>query len=194
MSATLFSIGHSNHPLEAFVALLRRHAVTAVVDVRSSPYSRYNPQFNQASLQAALQAEGLAYVYLGDQLGGRTEDPDCLQDGRPSYWLMARSERFRAGIERVEREAREHRLALMCAEKVPSHCHRALLVSRALAARGLEVQHILADGRLEPHEEVMDRLLDQFDLPREDLYRSREALEDEAVARALAKWAARRRG
>ena len=184
--ATVLTIGHSNHPLEAFMGLLVRHRVTALGDVRSAPYSRFNPHFNRELLAAALKAKGIGYVYLGRELGGRSDDRSCYEDGRIRYDRLARTDRFREGLERVVRGAAEHRVALMCAEKEPLDCHRTLLVARALDERGMKVVHILCDGRLEPHAEAMDRLLAGFSLePNSDLFR------DELIAEAIARQAER---
>jgi len=180
---TVFTIGHSTHALEAFLDLLRKHGVTALADVRSSPYSRFNPQYNKSELANALAANGIKYVFLGRELGARSDDRSCYRDGRVSYELLARAEPFRSGIERVRRGADEHRIALMCAEKEPLECHRTLLVARALAEQGLEVSHILGDGRLETHRDAMVRLLDVTGLPREDLFRSQAELVSEALRR-----------
>lgn len=179
----VLTIGHSTHALEAFVELLQKHAVSAVADVRSAPYSRYNPQFNRETLAEALKAKGIKYVFLGRELGARSEDPSCYANGRVQYQRLAQTDLFHAGIDRVMRGSHEHRIALMCAEKEPLDCHRTLLVARALVEHGAMVQHILADGRLEPHEAAMERLLDMVGLPHEDLFRSR----NELVAEALAK-------
>ncbi len=178
----VFTIGHSTHAPKAFVALLQLHDVTAVVDVRSAPYSRFNPQFNREPFAEALGAEGIRYVYLGDVLGGRSEDPACYEDGRIRYDRVAATESFKGGLFRVIHGAAKYRIALMCAEKEPLDCHRTLLVSRALDALGVDVAHIHADGRLETHGEAMDRLLDFLRLPRENLYDTREELIATAVA------------
>ena len=179
---TVLTIGHSTHALEAFLALLRQHDVTAVADVRSAPYSRFNPQFNREPLAEALGTEGVRYVYVGNELGGRSEDPECYEDGRIRYDRVAATESFRSGLARVVDGAARHRIALMCAEKEPLDCHRTLLVSRALHEQGVDVAHIHAGGRLEPHGEAIDRLLDMLKMPREDLYRTREELIATAVA------------
>lgn len=181
--ATVLTIGHSTHALEDFVALLRRHEVTAMADVRSAPYSRINPQFNREPLTAALEAEGIRYVYLGDALGGRSADPACYEGGRIRYDRVATTEPFRRGLARVVHGAARHRIALMCAEKEPLDCHRTLLVARALDEQGVDVAHIHADGALERHAEAMDRLLAILKLPREDLYQTREELIVTAIAR-----------
>ena len=182
---TVLTIGHSTHSLAAFVALLRRYDVTAVADVRSTPYSRFNPQFNREPFAEALAAEAIRYVYLGDTLGGRSDDPACYEDGRIRYARIAASEPFRRGLDRVVRGAARHRIALMCAEKEPLDCHRTLLVAPALEEQGVAVTHIRVDhagSRLEPHRAAMDRLLDLVSLPRGDLLDEREGLVAAAIA------------
>ena len=177
------TIGHSTHSLEAFLALLQKHGVTAIADVRSAPFSRFNPQFNKDALERSLKAVGIKYVFLGRELGARSDDPSCYENGRVQYGRLARTELFRSGIERVIRGAQEQRIALMCAEKEPLECHRTLLVARALDEQGIAVAHILSDGRLETHRDAMERLLDVTGLPHEDLFRSREDLLAQALAR-----------
>lgn len=157
---TVLTVGHSTHALETFVALLQRYGVTAVADVRSSPYSRFNPQFNREPLAEALGSEAIRYVFLGDALGGRSDDPACYEDGRIRYDRVAVTESFKSGLDRVVDGAARYRIALMCAEKEPLDCHRTLLVARALDEQGVDVAHIHANGALEPHGKAMDRLID----------------------------------
>lgn len=183
LSPRVFTIGHSTHPLEVFVALLRQNDVTAIADVRSAPFSRFNPQFNKDTLADDLKANGIQYVFLGRELGARSDDRSMYERGRVRYARLAQSEPFKQGIVRVIQGAGEHRIALMCAEKEPLDCHRTLLVARALDERGVEVTHILADGTLEPHRATMDRLLDVTGLPHGDLFRSRDDMIAEALAR-----------
>ena len=178
----VLTVGHSNHPLETFVSLLQRHGVTTLADVRSAPYSRFNPQFNRKSLDAALQAHGITYRFMGRALGGRPEDRSCYENGRVRYDRLARTPLYREGIDRVMEAARDERIALMCAEREPLDCHRTLLVGRTLAGRGVAVTHILADGALEPHDDTIDRLLDSAKLPRGDLLHSKEELIEQALA------------
>jgi hypothetical protein len=150
---------------------------------RSSPFSRFNPQFSRKPLEQFLQANGIEYVFLGRELGARTEDRSCYEHGRVKYGRLAQTPLFQSGLDRVLEGAARFRIALMCAEKEPLECHRTLLVARALAVRGVPVLHIHADGRLETHEAAMERLLDMTGVPREDLFRSREELLAEALAR-----------
>ena len=177
----VLTIGHSNHPLDDFVKLLRKHDITAVADVRSAPYSRHNPQFNRELLGKALKTNGVEYIFLGRELGARSDDYSCYEDGRIQYARLARTDLFCGGIERVISSTRDYRVALMCAEREPLECHRTLLVACALAERGIVIEHILPDGRLEPHEATLERLLDAAN--QEDLFLSREERLAEALAR-----------
>ena len=179
----IFTIGHSTHSAEAFLALLREHGVNAVADVRSSPYSQHNPQFNRETLGRFLRAKQIHYVFLGQELGARSDDRSCYENGQVQYARLAQTALFQNGLERVLDGATRFRVALMCAEKEPLECHRTLLVAKALVERGQAVAHIHGDGHLETHEDAMERLLGLTGLPHVDLYRSHEELIAEAMAR-----------
>ena len=185
----VFTIGHSNHAAEVFLGLLLRHEIEDVVDVRSSPHSRYNPQFNRKTLQAALTEAGVGYVFMGEELGGRPTDPSCYDgEGRVLYDRLAETDAFKEGIRQVIQRTGERRIVLMCSEKEPLDCHRTLLIAQVLTARDLGIGHILADGDLESHAAAVDRLLDRFKLSREgDMFRSREQLIADAVSRQARK-------
>lgn len=183
MADVVYTIGHSTHSTEKLIALLAAHHVTAVADVRSQPYSRMNPQFNRESLRADLQTAGIGYAFLGRELGARSDDPSCYVEGKAQYDLLARTAVFQEGLTRIAEGIGTHRIALMCAEKDPLVCHRAILVCRHLAARGINPQHILEDGRLESHDDALTRLLKELGLSERDLFRSREELIAEAYAR-----------
>ena len=176
----ILTVGHSNHPIARFVELLTQHAVATVVDVRSTPFSRFNPQFNRQSLEAALVSAGICYLYLGEELGARSTDPACYEGDRVSYARLAQSAPFKLGLQRVRAEAHAHRLALMCAEREPLDCHRTILVSRELTRSGVVVAHILADGSLEPHERTVERLLESEQLAAADLFLDSARLVDAA--------------
>jgi uncharacterized protein (DUF488 family) len=178
MMESIYTIGHSTHTMERLIQLLEQHHVTALADVRSQPYSRMNPQFNREVLKTSLRQAGIAYVFLGQQLGARAEDPACYRDGRVQYDLLARTEPFREGLRRLQEGAQTHRIALMCAEKEPLHCHRTILISRHLVEAGLDVRHILADGEIEDHRHAMSRLVKLLKLQGDDLFRSPEEIEE----------------
>lgn len=182
MNQMLFTIGHSNHPIETFIELLHRHGVTAVGDVRSHPYSRYVPQYSREPLKAALTRAGIAYVFLGKELGARSENPACYKQGKVQYDCLAKQPQFAEGIRRVIEGMRRHSIALMCAEKDPLECHRTLLVARHLHDAGLEITHIHADGSLENHETLESRLLSVCKLPEGDMFQQRGEFVSEAYA------------
>jgi uncharacterized protein (DUF488 family) len=182
MSKYLYTIGHSNHSIESFISLLQRHGVTALGDVRSHPYSRFVQQFSQEPLKSALAAAGIAYVFLGKELGARSMNAACYKQGRVQYDLLAKEPLFMEGIERLNQGMVRYQIALMCAEKDPIECHRALLVARKLFEAGISVNHILADGSLESHENMESRLLAVCKLPEGDMFKSREEFISDAYA------------
>lgn len=178
----VFTIGHSNHSLDCFMELLRAHGVDEVVDVRSAPYSGYAPHFNHDSLKESLEKVGIDYLFTGCGLGGRPVDRSCYDNGRVMYDRVAKTDWFNDGLNQVIRNAYERRIALMCSEKEPLECHRTLLVAHNLAQRGVAVQHILDEDKLESHDEAMNRLLDIYKLPHEgDMFRTRDDVIVEAV-------------
>jgi uncharacterized protein (DUF488 family) len=143
----LFSIGHSNAEVNAFIDLLRRYDIVALVDTRSQPYSRYNQHFSRENLKYSLIDAGIEYFYLGKELGGRPEDPSLyFQNGKVDYELVAQSSLYLAGIERLLALASDRRVAFMCAEADYKGCHRYWLITRTLVERGIEVRHILHSG------------------------------------------------
>jgi len=174
--ATLYTVGHSNHSIEKFSGLLTANGITAVADVRSRPFSRRHPQFNKERLAAVLAQHNIAYVFLGKELGARSEDPSCYENGKVQYGRLAATPAFKAGIARVLAGAEKFRVALMCAEKEPLDCHRTLLVSRALQSVGAEITHILADSSLESQEKTMSRLVGLVGLSKEDLFQHNDLI------------------
>jgi uncharacterized protein (DUF488 family) len=146
------TIGHSNHPIERFVDLLKGSGVELLVDVRSMPYSRRFPQFGRERLAASLGGVGIAYAWEGEALGGRPG-----QGG--GYNALAAGLAFQGALDRVIDRSRATTLCLMCAEKEPLDCHRTVLVSRRLAERGVAIEHLLADGTSRSHGEIEEALL-----------------------------------
>lgn len=178
----IWTIGHSNHSALRFVDLLQGADIECVADVRSVPFSRRNPQFSQKALAASLKDAGIEYWFLGDGLGARPKDPACYEHGKVSYARIAATGAFQEAIHALIEKSRARRIALMCAEKEPLDCHRTILVGRALALRGVELRHVLANGSIEPHAELEQRLL-RLERQRVDLLCSEEA----ALARAYDK-------
>lgn len=161
------TIGHSNHPIERFIDLLKAGGVEALVDVRSTPYSRRFPQFGREHLARSLAAAGILYRYEGGSLGGKPK-------GGGSYDALAERPDFKDALGRLIEQAQDATLCLMCAEKEPLDCHRTVLVSRRLAERGVAVEHLLADGRQAPHAAIEERLLETSEHGGPDLFTTAE--------------------
>lgn len=145
---TVYSIGHSNQSLDQFIALLQRHHIQSLVDVRSAPYSRYVPHFNRPELEDAVERRGVRYLYLGEELGGRPPTDDFYDaEDRVLYSRVAVAPFFLRGLERLTDEAALYRAAIMCSEEDPTNCHRHLLIARVLDKQGVRVLHIRGDDR-----------------------------------------------
>jgi uncharacterized protein (DUF488 family) len=153
---TIFTIGHSTHPLEEFLAMLCAHRILVLADVRSFPGSRKFPHFGKDALQAAVEGEGLEYRWFKDLGGRRSTKNLSLQNSAwqvaafHAYADYAQTEPFQTALIELEKVARKRRTAYMCAEALWTRCHRRI-ISDVLTARGWTVQHIMSAKRLEPH-------------------------------------------
>jgi uncharacterized protein (DUF488 family) len=185
MAPVILSIGHSRHSLAKFLSLLDLAKVELIADVRSAPASRFSPHFNRNALEKALSEHGCGYRFLGKELGGRPQVPGLFTDGIADYEKMAKAEHFRAGLDRLLGLVAERRVAIMCAEADPLHCHRCLLIGRALSAQGANVGHILASGEIETQQGSETRLLQLVGVPEADLFGSRQ----EQIDMAYRAWA-----
>jgi uncharacterized protein (DUF488 family) len=157
----IYTVGHSNQSIEAFLALLRAHSVEVVADVRSRPYSARFPHFSKDRLEAHLKAADIRYVFLGRELGARRDEAECYVNGRASYERISKLPAFADGIKRLLIGAHKYRLTLMCAEHDPLTCHRTVLVCHELKKHGILIKHICRNGALEDHEQVEQRLLEE---------------------------------
>jgi uncharacterized protein (DUF488 family) len=159
----VWTIGHSNQTIESLLATLATNDIEVVADLRSSPYSRYSPQFNQDLLRIALLRSGIRYIFLGAELGGRPSDARLYDgEGYVRYDLVSQADAYRVAVERLKGGASEYRVALLCGEEDPISCHRRRLVGRTLADGGFRSLHIRADGRVESEAEVAARERDDF--------------------------------
>ena len=153
--SSFFTLGHSNHASETWLALVRQHQIEVVVDTRSSPYSKYAPHFDKEIMQRSLEQAGTRYLFLGAELGGRPANPDYYDaSGHVLYSRLRDDARFKAAIARLEAGMERFRVALVCGEEDPAHCHRRLLIGRVLTERGHTMLHIRGDGRIETDETV----------------------------------------
>lgn len=169
----ILTVGHSDHPLEHFLGLLKRHSVDVIVDTRSYPYSNFAPQYDQQPLRDALIKDGFRYLYLGNELGGRPKGDEYYDpEGHVLYAKVADSGEFKAGLARLESGINQYNVALLCAEEDPTGCHRRLLIGHVLLKRGIEIEHIRGDGQLQPESELARQL--ELAKPQMELFQNTE--------------------
>ncbi len=180
--ALLFTIGHSNHALELFLGLLRRHGIEAVADVRSRPYSRFVPHVSKPSLARLLGEAGIGYLFLGRELGGRPPSGDQTPVAT-DYVSRVRQPEFREGIGQLLAAAHEQRVVMLCRERDPLDCHRLHLICRYVKPLVGPIHHILPDGALEVQDETEQRLLERLGASQGLLFEAGEPLE-----RAYDRW------
>jgi uncharacterized protein (DUF488 family) len=183
----IYTIGHSLHDASTFLAYLKANAVDAVVDVRSSPYSRRAPQFSRSEMKRWLAEANIRYYFSGRELGGRPDDPALYEGNRASYIKMRETDTFVSGLGKLIRAAEYLRIALVCAEADPITCHRFLLVGRALHERGLDVLHLLSNGDVESHQHGEHRLVRSLGLTQSELFAAGTEIVSEAYALQQAK-------
>lgn len=155
MPLTVMTIGHSTHPINEFIHLLTAHGIRRLVDVRTVPRSRHNPQFNRSDLSRALHSRRLHYRYMPGLGGFRRARPDSPNNAWRNasfrgYADYMQTPQFQKSLEELIGLARAERTAIMCAEAVPWRCHRSLIAD-ALVARGIEVREITSATRARPH-------------------------------------------
>jgi len=154
----IYTIGHSNVTAGDIIKLLKKYRVQVLADVRTSPYSQYNPQFNRERFMRLVEAVGIEYLYQGEQLGGRPKDPDCYKDKQVAetaadylhlvdYPVVMTKVFFQEGIQKLKQTAAHKTCAVMCSEEDPAKCHRHHLIGRYLMEQGVEVIHIRGDGQ-----------------------------------------------
>jgi uncharacterized protein (DUF488 family) len=166
----IYTIGYGARSVDELAAVLREHAIEFVIDVRTAPYSRYKPEFSKDALEAALKTHGLRYLFMGDSLGGRPDDPTCYVEGRVDYARVQDKPYYQAGIARVQSAfTQQRRVALLCSEGRPEECHRTKLIGATLTTLGIPVAHIDENGEMLTQAQVLERLegaqLTLFDEP-----------------------------
>lgn len=155
----ILTIGHGGRTIESMVAILKREGVDFLIDVRSRPYSKFQPEFNQQVLKLVVEKNGIRYVFMGDLLGGLPSDPSVYVDGHVDYELCRQRQWFKDGIARLEiSQSGGHAIALMCSEKKPESCHRSKLIGVELNARKLFPEHIDEKDQIIDQNAVIGRL------------------------------------
>jgi len=177
---SVFTIGYANKPFTLFVQHLKRHGITALADIRSSPWSKTFPEFNEDRLKNSLRDEGILYVPLGEELGPRTKDRAFLKpNGQVDFSLLSKTATFQKGVSRLTQGIEKgYAIAMMCAEKDPAICHRSLLVGHFLYAEGWQINHIDYDGALESQTTLERRLMRNWNLEQPSMFESDDEMRE----------------
>ena len=164
MSDILYTIGHSQHDIDYFISMLKKYGINHVLDVRSTPYSQFASNYNRENIKAVLEMEDIKYTFMGDFFGARPVDRALyFSDGYLDFDKTRKSSKFQRGMYNVIKGIHDgNYIALMCTEKDPIECHRAIMVSRTFYEYGIDVEHILEDGSLQSHDELNHRLLEMY--------------------------------
>ena len=156
----LYTIGHGNRKPEDFLALLKDFNIECLIDVRSQPYSKFNPQFNQNDLKFFLERNGIKYVFMGDTIGGRPKDTSCYDnEGKVDYEAVKTKEFFLNGIDRLKTAYdKDINVVIMCSESKPCECHRSKLIGKVLITDNIVLKHIDEKGKLKDQSTVINEL------------------------------------
>lgn len=155
----IYSIGHGSKRIDEFLNELTSFKVSYLIDVRSSPYSKFNPQFNREVLIQELKKIHITYVYLGDNLGGLPKDSSCYVDGKVDYDLIKGKDFFKAGLERlITAHEQDINIAVLCSESKPEECHRSKLIGQELLKHDISMIHIISANKTKNQITVMNEL------------------------------------
>ena len=155
----IYTIGYRAREMDAFLSALSAHKIQYLIDVRTSPYSSYRPEFSRPALKETLEATDIAYIFMGDTLGGQPDDGNCYTNGKVDYEKLSRQPFYHEGIERLHKASQQGlRVALMCSEGKPENCHRSKLIGQTLTGEGIEVLHIDEEDEVISQKQVLLRL------------------------------------
>ena len=189
MDKTIFTIGHSNHDISDFINLLLANQIELVIDVRSAPYSKLYPHFNRNPLEVSLTKNSIKYTFLGDSVGGRSNNIKDYSKGRVMYKKIAEKKEYISSINTMIQNSSKYKIVLMCSEKEPLECHRTLLISRSIETHMVKILHIHRDGQIESQSEAIQRLLKIWKLDSPNLFGEDAERIDEAFTKQESKYA-----
>lgn len=180
MKKRIFTIGYSIHNLDSFINIMKKYKITVIADVRSQPFSKYKPEFNRDTFHNNLKKNKISYIYLGEECGARSSNPECYINGKANYKLIANTEIFKNCINRIKKGISKYNICLMCAEKDPINCHRTILICRNLRSKNLKIKHLLFDGSVEDNKDTEKRLMKLNKIPEHDLFMTENDLIEKA--------------
>ncbi|ENZ02486.1 hypothetical protein HMPREF1092_01721 [Clostridium thermobutyricum] len=160
----VFTIGHTNYSIDKFIDLIRKFNINCVVDVRSTPFSKYTPQFNENNLKLELNKRGIYYIKMGNEFGARRKNKKLYTvDGYLDFEKTRKDKDFLKGIERIKQGCNKgFNITLMCTERDPIDCHRTILVSKGLKDNGFNIKHILPNAEIQSQKKIEERLLNKY--------------------------------
>ncbi len=170
----IYTIGHSNHPIDYFLELLNYKSITCIVDVRSIPASSYNPQYNKENLRNFLKNHNVFYMHFGEEFGAKHTEAELLDSfGKVDFDKVRKTQKFLDGVNRLNNGLdKGYNISLMCSEADPFDCHRFSMVSYYLVRNGFNVDHILKDKTVISNNDLEKRLLKKYDkkIPKTSLF------------------------
>lgn len=159
-NSTIYSIGHGSKPIDVFINELKSFNIQYLLDIRSKPYSKWNPQYNQQELKTELEKYNIIYVYVGDTLGGLPSDTSCYDyDGKVIYDVIKEKDFFKNGLNRlITANSKQINLAIMCSESKPEECHRSKLIGQELLKEKISIKHIISTDKIKLQQTIMNEL------------------------------------
>ncbi|AXP80541.1 hypothetical protein CJ739_1452 [Mariniflexile rhizosphaerae] len=146
MTDVIYSIGHGNKSIDSFINELKKYDIEYLLDVRTSPMSKFNPQFNRPLLEEDLKKHLITYMFAGEQLGGLPKDPSCYTNGKVDYSKIRQKPFFQDAIKvLIEANKENMKIALMCSESNPAECHRSKLIGQELLEHNISLNHIVSN-------------------------------------------------
>ena len=160
----IYTLGHSNYPFDKFIEILKKYDINCVVDIRSTPYSKYNTQYNKEFLHETLKNLGYTYIYMADEFGAKRKTKVSYNDeGYADFDKVILEDEFKRGIERLKVGcAKNYKIVLLGAMQEPIRCHRAILLGKELIKAGFDVKHIMHEGDLKVQSELEEQLLEKY--------------------------------
>lgn len=159
LNTSIFTLGHYNYDIDIFVSILADYDISTVVDVRSYPFSKRNIQYRKDTMSYLLHNRGIKYVFLGDKLGGMSEDESLFTEGILDYKKVTSTEKFKSGIDILSNVASSCIVSIVCTEQDPLRCHRFGMISPVLRDLGFQVNHILGKGHVKTQDELEHDLM-----------------------------------
>lgn len=166
----IFTIGYAGFAIDDFIKALKKHNINSLIDVRSSPFSKFYQDYNKPLLCDTLQKNGIIYRNYNSEFGARQDDKTYYPNGYLDFSMFTRSKVFLDGMQKIINAIPlGYKFVLMCSEKDPINCHRTIMVGKAFSDNGISVSHILSDGHIITQSDIEARLLDMYYPDRDQL-------------------------